>query len=496
MSLDWLLFTKHALASPKTNSVDDVAVVFMNDGASGDWTPYSTLVSQLSKWHAKAVVFDLIFTNAAWNAGLPAFGAAVSNAAAASGMKVGLASVDVIIKNTAGTRHTELLLPSMAGLVSQLGTNATIGLANLEEHGHDGIIRTYSLEHRFGRDPLALAVARMLKSDRSLGGGFFWLNYHGPPGVFPQYSSLLAPDANALASSFSNKVVFVGEASAADRHKTPFAHSAEHESSGVEIHATAYANIAQGECISGFRTISQYGDSVMVLLVGVLSGYFFLKWTPLRAFTTAIGCAVLVLMLAYYRFTTSNWLLPWLVIVAVQLPLAFLVSWMPVKSVFISYRAAGERDQNAAAIADGLEKLGIEVYFDKDDDTAGFLENVLLPEVEKRENLILVVTDQLFNKGLPGSPDWVGEELARAALRGRLVLPVFVFRPDSVHSSPPYVSLHSPSQQVVLGSILGGSIREVYNYDAQHRRNQLQSIARKLRCSVRRNWRKPATSTA
>lgn len=94
-------------------------------------------------------------------------------------------------------------------------------------------------------------------SDVYLGAGIRYLNFYGPPGGFPvlRYEALVAGQAPQLApGSLRGKAVFLGFAEyeqpePSEHFTTPFTTDASIKLSGVELAATAYANLLDGSSI-------------------------------------------------------------------------------------------------------------------------------------------------------------------------------------------------------------------------------------------------------
>ena len=479
--------------------------MFMPPSETGDWQPYIQVLQRLQDWRCRAVVWDFDFTNEAWNTRLPEFEGSLSNAITTAGLHLAFAARVEEFRTPTNTffQYRSRMHSGISNMISHLNAtvgNVGIGLANLNREHSDGTIRRHVIDKDFGTIlPLAIATARLL--EKKVGEDSHWINYYGPPGTIPWYESPEVLNQDDLRSIFTNRVVFIGAGPAIttnqhlpDRHKTPFTTGSSNTSSGVEIHATLYSNAVLDEWVNDFFP---FGNGYLIAAVGLLSGWYFVKVTPRRAACLALGCAAAVFLFSFFLFNETGQVVPWLVIAAVQMPAAVLVSFLPVKSVFVSYRSA--TGTTADRLKDGLRNHGIEVYLDINGGQAGALEDILLPEVDKRGNFLLVVTPAMITHwSAKGEIDWVGEEIGQAVQSNKLILPVFVediriaeleaLAREKHSELPSYVCTHNPVS-FKLKEILASKIRVPYHRD-QHDA-YIVEIANLLRPCRRRDWRLP-----
>jgi adenylate cyclase len=171
-----------------------------------------------------------------------------------------------------------------------------------------------------------------------------YLNFYGPPGTVctVPYDQILArqPD-EAVGCPLRNAIVFVGlahsrlaRADQADTYHTIYESADGEDFSGVELHATAVANLLTGTALV---TLSPRGNMTLLLLVGVClgaSGYWMrTRKRRLRGGVSArVHAALLLTGLAgvycaavYLLFRHFNVSIPLIVPVAVQLPAAMIL---------------------------------------------------------------------------------------------------------------------------------------------------------------------------
>jgi adenylate cyclase len=156
-----------------------------------------------------------------------------------------------------------------------------------------------------------------------------WLNYYGPPGTIPSVSFHLALDTNTIpAGAFSNKVVFVGSSLHTDysgMHKDEFytPYSEGQLGPAVDVQATQFLNLLRGDWLIRFPPNT---ETIVIILAGILSGFGLAFFRPLVATLLAILGVVLTTLTVFFLFQHYRIWFPWLIIVAVQIPVALLWS--------------------------------------------------------------------------------------------------------------------------------------------------------------------------
>lgn len=171
------------------------------------------------------------------------------------------------------------------------------------------------------RDLLAVLL-RMYAGD-----GARYLNYYGPPRTITTipFSSALLGEAG-VDGSLRDKVVFVGVSdirsfTPGDTFKTIFTTDDGRDLSGVEIAATAFANLRDG------RDLKPLPRALTVLLVaafGLLAGIACYLLGPIMAALAAANLGAVYLGVAYWGFANAQAWYPVIVPLAVQLPVAYV----------------------------------------------------------------------------------------------------------------------------------------------------------------------------
>ncbi len=176
-----------------------------------------------------------------------------------------------------------------------------------------------------------------------------YLDFYGPPGqvrTLPLHQVLQAEDGSAAAPDLAGKVVFVGQSELINANQDGFAAVFEGPKqariSGVEIAATALANLLEGRALEpagpGLTLVWIGGFGVIVgLIAGLLPA---LLAVPLTLMFAAAGC-----LGAEIAFARADLWLPMTVPLLVQLPLGL------VGGLLLQYR---EAERARANISRGL----------------------------------------------------------------------------------------------------------------------------------------------
>jgi two-component system cell cycle sensor histidine kinase/response regulator CckA len=160
-----------------------------------------------------------------------------------------------------------------------------------------------------------------------------WVYYYGPPETIPHvsYKQALEPDG-VTPGFFHDKIVFIGARPITgsfiekrDELRNPYA-SRNREflfMPMVEIHATEFLNLLRGESLNR----PSRGSSITILTLStLLFGFGLLLVRPwLATFLSLLGAFAVVLVAGSF-FADKHFWFPWMIIVAVQIPCAFLWS--------------------------------------------------------------------------------------------------------------------------------------------------------------------------
>jgi adenylate cyclase len=171
------------------------------------------------------------------------------------------------------------------------------------------------------------SLVRMYQSPNSC-----YLNFYGPPGTIATvpYHQVLDPQLAAAGEDgfpdFRGKAVFVGPSDLSrvdqkDSFHTVFSQPSGLDLSGVEIAATAFANLLEDMPVQPLRL---GGHALFVILWGVVMGMGCRIFPTILAAVAAAGLSGLYLVFAQQQFTNSGIWSPLVAPVFVQAPVAFL----------------------------------------------------------------------------------------------------------------------------------------------------------------------------
>jgi signal transduction histidine kinase len=159
-----------------------------------------------------------------------------------------------------------------------------------------------------------------------------YLNFYGPPGAIPTISfyQALQPDNQRIvagndAIDFKDKIVFVGNSdtspqSRGDFFNTVYSLPDGRDLSGVEIAATAFANLLENAPI---KPLEFSMNILTIIFYGIMMGLICYLLRPLLAAVCLIVISVLYIDFAAWHFTTAGLWFPVIIPVAIQAPFAF-----------------------------------------------------------------------------------------------------------------------------------------------------------------------------
>jgi len=182
------------------------------------------------------------------------------------------------------------------------------------------------------------------------------LNFYGPPGTIPTipYYQVLELQGKETPKQkqfdFSSKAVFVGLSDRSpldqkDGFNTVFSEKSGLDLSGVEIAATAFANLLEDRPV---RPLSPWVSFATLLLWGVLIGMVCYLLPTFVAAISILGLIVLYFIVTAYQFKASGSWYPFVLPLLIQSPLAFFgaVVWKNI-----------EVNQERQKISEALQKI-------------------------------------------------------------------------------------------------------------------------------------------
>jgi len=337
-------------------AVNDVVLVYLdkvsheelNQPTTAPWdrSLHARLVDRLTQDGAKAIVFDILFTDPSAN---PTADEQFARAIERSRRVVLCGNLDLLGDTSSASlpiydytsSHTKESYeeeypygPFRAGSVAW-------GNANLKIDPDYGIRGFYQgILDRSGAAlipwmPAAVAAfagspKAMVRSDPSESR---WLNYYGPPGTIPSVSYFLAVLPGGVPPGFfKDKIVFVGAQMSADfsgkskdEFRTPYSYWIRWSrgfAPGVEIHATAALNLIRGDWLNRLPPGLELG---IVLLAALAAGWGLIRLQPLMALLATLLAMLVITLLAHYLAWHQHLWFAWLILLC-ELCVALLCS--------------------------------------------------------------------------------------------------------------------------------------------------------------------------
>lgn len=157
------------------------------------------------------------------------------------------------------------------------------------------------------------------------------LNFYGGPGSVRTISYHHILDGSSTAgvdAGLAGKAVFVGFSerriqAQRDGFLTVFSQADGRDLAGVEIAATAFSNLLNGD---GILPVPPPAYWVLILLWGLVVGLAFRLLSPMRALQAGFALVSVYFAVAYYGFAAHNLWIPFVVPLFFQAPAAFLLA--------------------------------------------------------------------------------------------------------------------------------------------------------------------------
>lgn len=307
----------------------EVVLVYMDDEAhdrlgqsrlaAWDRSLHARLVDRLTAAGARAIVFDVVFSDPG---PVPAHDQQLARALKASGRVILAADtvpagLGTPTRQRAVTPPTELLREAAA----DFGSAETVPCYDfaIRQHFHgtaDDLVPSLSwAAAAFVGAPVTRRPEARLQER--------WINYYGPPGTLPSVSYHRALDPQAAPDRlFRDKVVFVGAwlltkfaGERKDEFRNPFSYwrSQDRFISGVEVQATQFLNLLRGDWL---RRWPDAVERAVLVVLGAALGWVLFQCRPVTAVGLALGLTVATAAAATGLCAGSRVWFPWLLVVA------------------------------------------------------------------------------------------------------------------------------------------------------------------------------------
>ena len=372
-SYDWSYYLP--FSSSGSAAWDDIVLVYLDEKSHQalkqpfnkpwDRALHARLLDRLTRDGAKAVVFDIIFSDRGPDAEADqAFAEAIRR----NGRVV--LGADYQSEEMAPQAFNSMVTPPDERFAK---VAAQVGLARLTPD-EDWVIRQHWHGPQDGRDSaepnvsLTWATAEMLGAEvtRHPNARFQerWLNYYKGPGQIPCISYCLAEEKPA--GFYRNKIVIIGASPITgffgerrDEYREPKRswYSQPVFIPAVNVHATQLQNLLHEDWL---RRLPNGAMWFILLLGGVVFGYWLTYFRPAKAIFWATGGAGAVVLFSVAMLGFTRTWFPWLLVVAIQIPAGLLWSiayrsmdWYFVRRALeAGRRQADQRIREQAALLD------------------------------------------------------------------------------------------------------------------------------------------------
>ena len=332
-------------------AAEDVCIIYMDEKAARtlqqnpalwDRSLHAQLLRRLTREGARAVLFDIVFSNPSTNPAVDDdFAAAIrENGRVFLG---GALELGVDFSGDSGALQERVLPPVRALRAAAAGWGL---LAFRPVDGDYGIRRIYT-----GTDTVpsatwraAVALGAPIEDSPAARAGPRWVNYYGPPRTFPSvgYDRVLARD-DVPAGFFKDRIVFIGGRATLsvltlgkDEFRNPHSVLGAEFSDGVEVHLTTLLNLLRGDWL---RRLAPRAELWLALTIGILLGGLLPLVRPHIAALATLAVLAALVLLAWWGFEHRHVWFAWCIPAFVQAPVAF--AWAVGTRYFIEERRRG-----------------------------------------------------------------------------------------------------------------------------------------------------------
>ena len=267
--------------------------------------------------------------------------------------------------------QAKVTLPGLAGaeptlptepFLSAAGTNW--GVANLDPDPDHIVRQHWPFPSTSGPYPsLPEAAAKLAGAELGDVPQERWLRYYGQNGAWTTLSYQFA--TNEPANYFSNQIVFIGtepetsvpDDNEPDKFRTPYTRWTNEASGGVEILATTFLNLMNGDWL---RRPAAGIEFAIFIASGILLGGGLCRMKIMAAGICAAAGAVIISLAAVSLSYFTNYWFPWLAITGGQIPCA--LAWAVGTNIYRAQRAAALSRQAVEEIEEAPEIPGYVLF--------------------------------------------------------------------------------------------------------------------------------------
>ncbi len=299
-------------------SMDEESYRLLNQAPAGPWdrSEHTRLVKELTKRHARAVVFDLLFDQASTDHAI--------DQEFASAM---MANREVVLAASAQREVTAGQPPVIKVIrpIEPLASAASWGVVELPVDT-DGVIRRHYLDISYTN--LAWQTATVIGEAPPKRMAERWMNYYAPQNAIPTVSYYQLFEPHALPPDFfQGKVVFVGlgtiigyrTSKATDEFPTPYSRWTGFDMPGVEIHATAFLNLIHHDWLN---RLPAWVELTVVVGLGVAFGLGLGRLRPVAATAVGLVSVICIVVAASLLVWNERIWFCWTIVPCLQIPVA------------------------------------------------------------------------------------------------------------------------------------------------------------------------------
>lgn len=296
--------------------------------APWDRSLHARLVNRLKTEGARAIIFDIVFSDPGPN---PSADQTLAASLRDNG-RVILAADDSQSEHAAGLIDSNTLT-----LPLPLFRNAAASWGTAQLRPEDDFIVRQHFHGKPGDDAVSMtwAAATLLKLPvaKSADDRFDerWIRYYGGPQTIPHvsYSQALEPDGTKP-QFFKDKIVIVGarpitgySGERRDEFRSSFSTWSDKFifMPAVEVHATSMLNLVREDWLT---RLSPAGELGVLLTAAVLFGFGLSFFRPMPGLLIAVCGVATTVVVAGVKFHVDRVWFPWAIVAAVQIPAGFV----------------------------------------------------------------------------------------------------------------------------------------------------------------------------
>ncbi len=314
---------------------EDACIVYLDEkaghelrqrGSIWDRSLHTQLLQRLTADHARAALFDIVFSEE-WpeakvdddfaaalkeNGHVFLAGAMESDAGAplATGVRIVakrvIAPIPLLRRAAAGW-----------GLIEFDPIDGDYGIRRMNTGAETVPSATWRMAEHLGAEETKTPEAR---------AALRWMNYYGPAGSFPSIAYDQALEPGLQPGFFKDRIVFIGGRSTLaglgfgkDDYRNPYAQVRSGFSTGVEVHLTALLNLLGGEWLT---RLDERRELWFALATGLVLGAALPRFRPHIAALIALAATTCIGLFACWIFAHRHLWFAWCVPAFVQVPVA------------------------------------------------------------------------------------------------------------------------------------------------------------------------------